>query len=96
MPEGAPLAGDASIERLILVAPRRDFQFYEFLRRKFAGDPTVVVIADRRAWQRRKQVSLRVPDRRSGDRRRRNSLALVVAGRRGQEAAGEGPGPLGR
>ncbi|HET7876718.1 MAG TPA: hypothetical protein VFN71_14440 [Methylomirabilota bacterium] len=84
------------IERLILVAPRFDYEFYEFLRRKFAGDPTVVVIAERRAWQRRKQASMRDPDRRSGDRRRRSPLALVVAGRRGQETPGESPAPSGR
>lgn len=69
------------IERLILIAPPFDFEFYEYLKRKFTGDPTVVVIAERRAWQRRKQASLREPDRRQGDRRRRNTMGLVVAPR---------------
>jgi hypothetical protein len=84
------------IERLILVAPRLDVELYEYLRQKFAGDPTVAVVADRRAWQRRRQVSLREPERRSGDRRRRSSLALVVAARRNHEPPGEGPGPRDR
>jgi hypothetical protein len=69
------------IERLILIAPRFDFDFYEFLKRKFAGDPTVTVIAERRAFQRRKQFAVRTPDRRRADRRRRSTVGLIVAGR---------------
>jgi hypothetical protein len=75
------------VERLILIAPRFDFDFYEFLKRKFAGDPTVVVIAERRAaWQRRKQNSVDIPDRRHADRRRRNTVGLIVAGRSADSA----------
>jgi hypothetical protein len=69
------------IERLILIAPRFDFEFYEFLKRRSAGDPAVVVIAERRAWQRRKQSSVRIPDRRRADRRQRNTVGLIVAAR---------------
>jgi hypothetical protein len=74
------------VERLILIAPRFDFDFYEFLKRKFAGDPTVVVIAERRAWPRRKQSSMEIPDRRHADRRRRNTVGLIVAGRSADSA----------
>ena len=66
------------IERLILIAPRFDFDFYEFLKRKLADDPTVVVLAERRAFQRRKQFAVRTPDRRRADRRRRNTVGLIV------------------
>ncbi len=69
------------IERLIVIAPPFDHEFYDYLKRKFASDPNVVVIAERRAWQRRKQPSLRVPDPRHADRRRRNSTGLVVTTR---------------
>ncbi len=83
------------IERLILIAPRYDFEFYEFLKRKFAGDPTVLVIAERRAWQRRKQFTVRTPDRRRADRRRRNTVGLIVAGRPAAAAVRDAPPPEG-
>ncbi len=81
------------IERLILITPRFDFEFYEFLKRKFAGDPAVVIIAERRAWQRRKQSSVRIPDRRRADRRQRNTVGLIVAARSAARKAAQGDGP---
>lgn len=57
--------------RLMLIAPRFDYEVLEFLERKFDGDPDIVVIRDRRAAERRKRPSMREVDRRGRERRAR-------------------------
>lgn len=68
------------IRRLIIVA-RDELDLYDFIRRDQLGDETVAVITDRRRCDRRSrgQTQDRLPDRRQGDRRRRDIEPRLLA-----------------
>jgi hypothetical protein len=55
----------------ILVIARDRQKLYEYVRRAFAGNPTVEVVLDRRRGERRTADRPGAPDRRRGDRRLR-------------------------
>lgn len=57
--------------RVVLIVPRGEFRLFEFLEKKFAGDPELHIVRDRRNVQRRRRPSLRNQERRRGDRRGR-------------------------
>ena len=55
--------------QVVLIVPRIEFRLLKFLERKFAGDPEIVILRDRRGVRRRRQPSMRNRERRRGDRR---------------------------
>jgi hypothetical protein len=67
-------------ERLIIVA-RDEPALYHLIDRSHVGDNSVRVITDRRSTDRRRQLEVYIPDRRCGERRRRNiDPTLLAAG----------------
>jgi hypothetical protein len=78
--------------RIILIAPRFDYELHEFLSKKFNGDAEVSVIRDRRTNQRRKRPGMREQDRRRKDRRRidRAYVGFLVSVKE-TKLDGEGP-----
>ena len=58
---------------VMFIAPRANHPLVAFLEAKFAGDPEVVVIRDRRVGPRRMRQGLPPDERRRGDRRMRAS-----------------------
>ena len=64
-------------ERLIIIA-RDDVDLYDRLRRGQPGDEVVRVITNRRSADRRLQLQVYIPDRRSGDRRRYDIDSLLL------------------
>jgi hypothetical protein len=60
--------------RQIVVVARTHASLFEHLRRAFAGNPTVQVVMDRRAGDRRRQPNGHLPDRRLVDRRLRRDV----------------------
>ena len=57
--------------RNLFVVSRRHPDLYEYLRERFASDPSVEVIFDRRLGQRRRSQEPHGAERRRSDRRRR-------------------------
>ena len=57
--------------RNLFVVSRRHPDLYEYLRERFATDPAVEVILDRRLGQRRRSQEVRPVDRRRAERRKR-------------------------
>jgi CheY-like chemotaxis protein len=55
--------------RYVLVVSRNHPDVFEYLSRKFAGDPEFQVILDRRKGERRRRAEPREPDRRRAERR---------------------------
>ena len=56
---------------LLFIVSRDALDYYEHLRKAFAGNHRVAVILDRRSAERRKTPSHRKPERRRADRRSR-------------------------
>lgn len=61
------------MRRYLLIVVRDRPDLWDMLRRRFAGDPEVRVILDRRQRERRQRVQVQELDRRRADRRRRLS-----------------------
>ena len=59
------------------IVARDRHDLYEQLKARFAGDPTVEVVLDRRQSDRRRGSDERVPDRRRRDRRRPSVQVLA-------------------
>ena len=59
--------------KVTLIVPQIEFRLLAFLEKKFADDPAIVVIRDRRSSQhRRRRPSLRNQERRRIERRGQN------------------------
>lgn len=65
------------IQGLMMIAPRAKTPLLDFLQTKFAGDPEVVVISDRRVGPRRKHQMSPLDERRATDRRVRAGGLIV-------------------
>jgi hypothetical protein len=63
---------DRKAARQLLIVARDRAKLYEYLKRAFSGNPTVEVVLDRRAGERRggAQAIARIPERRRRERRR--------------------------
>ena len=59
----------ATAPPFVIVVARNQDRIFEYLSRKFAGDPEFQVILDRRGSQRRKRAEAHEPDRRRAERR---------------------------
>ncbi len=59
---------DTMRRQLFIVARDRE-KLYEYVKRAFAGNPSVQVLLDRRKGDRRASAMSRIPNRRHGDRR---------------------------
>ena len=64
--------------RNLFVVSRRYPDLYEYLRERFASDPAVVVILDRRVTQRRRDQGPYETERRRGDRRSRPEVEIEL------------------
>lgn len=64
--------------RNLFVVSRRYPDLYEYLRERFASDPAVVVILDRRVTQRRRAQGPYEAERRRGDRRSRPEVEIEL------------------
>lgn len=59
--------------RVSLIVPQIEFRLLAYLEKKFANDPDIVIIRDRRSGQpRRRRPSMRNQERRKADRRSRS------------------------
>ncbi len=67
-------------ERVMVIVPRTAPALYAYLKEKFAADPTVSVMVDRRSRDRRQRQEAPAAERRRGERRQvSRSHAIVVA-----------------
>jgi hypothetical protein len=65
------------MERTLFIVSREHRELYAYLRERFAADPVVEVILDRRLTQRRQNsAGAHAADRRSADRRRRPEVDI--------------------
>ncbi|HET7873949.1 MAG TPA: hypothetical protein VFN71_00385 [Methylomirabilota bacterium] len=69
-----------------VVVPRTAPALYGYLRRKFADDPTVEVILDRRGGQRRQGKKGHRPERRGDERRNSSRPAAMIVRSRGRRS----------
>ena len=60
-------------KRHLFIITRAAQDFYEYLKRQFAGQPDVKVVLDRRIDERREGQEAHEPERRQKDRRARRS-----------------------
>jgi hypothetical protein len=65
---------DTAPARTIFIVSRRHFDLYTYLRERFATDPAVAVILDRRLTQSTGQIT-------DGDRRRRPEVEIELESR---------------
>jgi hypothetical protein len=67
-------------DRVMVIVPRSAPALYNYLREKFAGDPSVSVVVDRRMRERRQKVGAQTAERRRAERRQvSRPQAIVVA-----------------
>jgi hypothetical protein len=69
------------MRRNLFVVSRRHPDLYEYLRERFASDPAVEVILDRRIGQRRQNVAVSVTERRRAERRKRPEVEIELQNR---------------
>ena len=65
-------------EKVMVVVPRTAPALFAYLKGKFAEDPTISVIMDRRRGERRRRNDTPASERRRGDRRRADQAHAVV------------------
>ena len=65
-------------EKVMVMVPRTAPALFAYLKGKFAEDPTISVIMDRRSGERRRRKDTPAPERRRGDRRRANQAHAIV------------------
>ncbi|HET8577490.1 MAG TPA: hypothetical protein VFO18_10355 [Methylomirabilota bacterium] len=65
-------------ERVMIIVPRTAPALYAYLKEKFAGDPTVSVIVDRRTRERRQKAATPAAERRRAERRNASRPSAVV------------------
>ena len=64
--------------RWLIIVARDEVALYNYIRRDQFGDGTVGVITDRRRADRRHGMGAHIPDRRRGERRRRDIEPLLL------------------
>jgi hypothetical protein len=65
-------------ERVMVIVPRTAPALFAYLKEKFANDPTISVMMDRRSQERRRRSDAPVAERRRGDRRRADQAHAIV------------------
>ena len=65
-------------EKVMVIVPRTAPALFAYLKEKFAADPTISVMMDRRSGQRRRRSDMPVTERRRGDRRRADQAHAIV------------------
>ncbi len=67
-------------DRVMVIVPRSAPALYAYLKEKFAGDPTVSVLQDRRRAQRREGKGQAAAERRRTERRHPLRAHAIVVG----------------
>lgn len=65
-------------EKVMVIVPRTAPALYAYLKGKFAEDPTISVIQDRRLGERRRRNDAPAAERRRDDRRRAGEAHAIV------------------
>jgi hypothetical protein len=65
-------------EKVTVIVPRTAPALFAYLKNKFADDPTISVIMDRRTGERRRHNDAPAIDRRHGDRRQADRAHAIV------------------
>jgi hypothetical protein len=65
-------------EKVMVIVPQTAPALYAYLKEKFAEDPTISVIQDRRSGERRRRNDAPGSERRRGDRRRADEAHAIV------------------
>jgi len=65
-------------EKVMVIVPRTAPALFAYLKGKFADDPTISVITDRRSGERRQRKDTPSTERRRGDRRRADQAHAIV------------------
>jgi len=65
-------------EKVMVIVPRTAPALFAYLKEKFAADPTISVMMDRRSGDRRRRSDTPVTERRRGDRRRADQAHAIV------------------
>jgi hypothetical protein len=65
-------------EKVMVIVPQTAPALYAYLKEKFAEDPTISVIQDRRSRERRLRNDVPGSERRRGDRRRADEARAIV------------------
>jgi hypothetical protein len=65
-------------EKVMVIVPRTAPALYAYLKGKFAEDPTISVIQDRRSGERRRRKDAPATERRRGDRRGADQAHAIV------------------
>lgn len=65
-------------EKVTVIVPRTAPALFAYLKSKFADDPTISVIMDRRTGERRRHNDAPAIDRRHGDRRQADRAHAIV------------------
>jgi hypothetical protein len=65
-------------EKVMVIVPRTAPALFAYLKGKFADDPTISVITDRRSRERRQRKDTPSTERRRDDRRRADQAHAVV------------------
>jgi hypothetical protein len=65
-------------EKVMVIVPRTAPALFAYLKEKFANDPTISVMMDRRSQERRRRSDAPVAERRRGDRRRADQAHAIV------------------
>jgi hypothetical protein len=66
------------VEKVMVIVPRTAPALFAYLKGKFAEDPTISVIMDRRSGERRRRTDAPATERRRGDRRRADQAHAIV------------------
>jgi len=65
-------------EKVMVIVPRTAPALFAYLKDKFAEDPTISVIMDRRTGERRRRSDAPTTERRRGDRRQGDRAHAIV------------------
>ncbi len=65
-------------EKVMVIVPRTAPALFAYLKDKFAEDPTISVIMDRRTGERRRRSDAPAMERRRGDRRQADRAHAIV------------------
>lgn len=65
-------------EKVMVIVPRTAPALFAYLKGKFADDPTISVVQDRRSGERRRRNDAPASERRRGDRRRADEAHAIV------------------
>ena len=65
-------------QKVMVIVPRTAPALFTYLREKFADDPTISVLMDRRTGERRRQNDAPIVNRRRADRRKTDRAHAIV------------------